>query len=101
MEAYRYATIDIAIQLLRPGSSWEMSNLSITKWNDPRPCPTWEEISETVEKIKRFEESINTIWLDDDYKEMQEKYKNFSQYLDNKFIEEEAKKAEENDINII
>jgi hypothetical protein len=100
MESYRYATVDIALQLLRPGCSWEMSNLTITKWNDPRPCPTWEEISETVDKIKRFEESLDTIWLDEDYKEIQENYKNFNRYLDNQFLEDETKKSEENNTTI-
>lgn len=50
------------MQLLRPGASWEISNHSITRWDDDRPCPTWDEIDETMEKIKAFEDSIKTIW---------------------------------------
>jgi hypothetical protein len=35
----------------------------ITRWEDPRLCPTWEELQDTMEKIKAFEDSINTILL--------------------------------------
>lgn len=55
--------IDTAMHLLRPGAKWEISNTEITRWDDPRPCPTWEELVETMEKIKAFEDSINTILL--------------------------------------
>lgn len=54
---------DTAINLLRPGSVWEMYNMEFTKWDDPRPQPTKEEIMKTMEKIKKFEDSIDTIWL--------------------------------------
>lgn len=55
--------IDTAMHLLRPGAKWEISNTMFTRWEDPRPCPTWEEVMDTMEKIKAFEDSINTIWL--------------------------------------
>lgn len=55
--------IDTAMHLLRPGAKWEISNAVFTRWEDPRPCPTWDEIQDTLNKIKAFEESINTIWL--------------------------------------
>jgi hypothetical protein len=55
--------INTAMFLLRPGAKWEISNNKFTIWDDPRPCPTWEEIQDTMNKIKNFEESINTIWL--------------------------------------
>ena len=32
-------------------------------WDDPRPKPSVEEVMETIEKIKAFEDSINTILL--------------------------------------
>ena len=48
---------------LRLGAKWEISNTMFTRWEDPRPCPTWEEVVETMDKIKAFEESINTVWL--------------------------------------
>jgi len=60
---YRLYGIDTAMHMLRPGARWEISNRMFTVWEDPRPCPTWEEIEETMDKIKAFEDSIKTIWL--------------------------------------
>jgi hypothetical protein len=60
---YRLYGINTAMELLRPGAKWEISNRDITKWDDPRPCPTWKEIDETMEKILKFENSIETVWL--------------------------------------
>jgi hypothetical protein len=62
-KAYQLFGINTAMHLLRPGAKWEISNRIITRWDDPRPKPTWEEIDDTMEKIRKFEESINTIWL--------------------------------------
>ena len=62
--------IDTAFQLLRPNAKWQISNRTITQWEDPRPCPTCEEIDATMEKIKAFEDSINTIWTDEQIKEL-------------------------------
>lgn len=62
--------IDTAMDLLRPGASWEISNDHFTRWEDERPCPTIEEVFETIEKIKAFEESINTIYTGDQLEEM-------------------------------
>jgi len=67
---YRLVGIDTAMHLLRPGAKWEISNSVITKWDDPRPCPTWEEIDATMEKIKAFEDSITTIWLPEQWAEL-------------------------------
>lgn len=67
---YRLYGINTAMEMLRPGAKWEISNREITRWDDPRPCPTWKEIDETMEKIKSFEESINTIWLPEQWKEL-------------------------------
>lgn len=53
--------IDTAMHLLRPGAKWEIHNNGFSIWEDPRPCPTMEEVYETMEKIKEFEDSINTI----------------------------------------
>ena len=63
MKIYQLYGIDTAMHLLRPGAKWEISNCRFTRWEDPRPCPTWEEVVETMEKVKAFEESINTIFL--------------------------------------
>jgi hypothetical protein len=62
---YQLYGIDTAMHLLRPGAKWEISNTMITRWEDPRPCPTWEELMDTMEKIKAFEDSINTIFTED------------------------------------
>jgi hypothetical protein len=68
---YQLYGVNTAMHLLRPGARWELNNTTFTIWDDPRPCPTWEEIKETMEKIKAFEESINTVWREDQL----EKYK--------------------------
>lgn len=60
---YRLYGVDTAMHLLRPGAKWEISNSHFSRWEDPRPCPTWEEVVDTMNKIKAFEDSINTIWL--------------------------------------
>ena len=62
--------IDTAMHLLRPAARWEISNSHFSRWDDPRPCPTWEEVTETLEKIKAFEDSINTIWTEDQIEKM-------------------------------
>jgi len=60
---YHLFGVNTAMHLLRPGAKWEISNTMFTRWEDSRPCPTWEEVQETMEKIKAFEDSINTVWL--------------------------------------
>jgi hypothetical protein len=62
-QIYRFYGIDVAMQMLRPGAKWEISNNVFTRWDDPRPCPSMEEVYWVMEKIKEFEESIPTIWL--------------------------------------
>ena len=59
---YMLYGIDTAMHLLRPGARWEITNNFFSVWEDPRPCPTIEEVHETMEKIKNFEDSINTVW---------------------------------------
>lgn len=71
MKAYQLVGIDVAMHLLRPGAKWEITGgVGFTRWDDPRPCPTMEEVMETVEKIKAFEESINTILLPEQEEKM-------------------------------
>lgn len=60
---YRLWGIDVAMQMLRPEAKWEISNNVFTRWDDPRPCPSMEEVYWVMEKIKEFEDSIPTIWL--------------------------------------
>lgn len=67
---FRLYGLNTAMELLRPGAKWEVSNRIITRWDDPRPIPSWEEIDATMEKIKAFEESINTIWLPEQWAEL-------------------------------
>jgi hypothetical protein len=67
---YQLYGIDTAMHLLRPGAKWEISNTMFTRWEDPRPCPTMEEVKETMEKIKAFEDSINTIWTEEQREQM-------------------------------
>jgi hypothetical protein len=67
---YQLYGIDTAMHLLRPGAKWEISNTMFTRWEDPRPCPSMEEVMETMEKIKVFEDSINTIWTEEQREQM-------------------------------
>jgi hypothetical protein len=69
-KVFRLYGINTAMELLRPGAKWEISNRIITRWDDPRPIPSWEEIDATMERIKAFEESINTIWLPEQWAEL-------------------------------
>ena len=64
-KVYRLVGIDTAVNMLRPGAIWEITNNHFTRWEDERPCPTIEEVYETIEKIKAFEDSINTIWTNE------------------------------------
>lgn len=68
---YRFHGIDTAMQLLRPGAKWEWTGgVGFTRWDDPRPKPSVQEVEETMEKVKAFEESINTIWLPEQIEEI-------------------------------
>lgn len=68
---YRMLGVDTAVELLRPKAArWEYDGRRFTIWQDPRPCPTIEEMNATMEKIKAFEDSIETIWLPDHYNQI-------------------------------
>ena len=67
---YQLYGIDTAMHLLRPGAKWEISNTMFTRWEDPRPCPTMDEVLDTMEKIKEFEDSIKTIWTQEQIEQM-------------------------------
>lgn len=76
MKTYQLLGINTAIHLLRPGAKWEWTGgVGFTVWDDPRPKPSVEEVMETIDKIKAFEESINTILLPHQQQEL-EKYIN-------------------------
>ena len=56
--------IDSAMHFLRPGAKWEWTGgVGFTRWDDPRPKPSVDEVMETIEKIRAFEESIDTVYL--------------------------------------
>jgi len=78
---YRFYGIDVAMQLLRPNAKWEITNNRFTRWDDPRPCPSWEEVQWVMEKIKEFEESIPTMWLDEDLKRMTNEAEEFEKAI--------------------
>lgn len=78
---YRLFGINTAMHLLRPGAKWEISNREITRWEDPRPKPTWDEIDDTMAKIKAFEDSINTIWLPEQIDEMTKQHQQIAEAL--------------------
>ena len=67
---YKLYGINTAMYLLRPEAKWEISNGVFTRWEDERPCPTMEEVYETIDKIKAFEDSINTIYTAKQLEEM-------------------------------
>ena len=67
---YRFLGIDTAMHMLRPGAKWEITNNQFTRWDDPRPCPSMDEVYRVMDKIKEFEESIPTMWLPEQLKEM-------------------------------
>jgi hypothetical protein len=78
---YRFFGIDVAMQLLRPGAKWEISNGVFTRWEDPRPCPSIEEVYWVMDKIKDFEESIPTIWLPEQEKKMHDQIEEFEKAI--------------------
>jgi len=72
MKAYQLVGINTAMHLLRPGAKWEITGgVGFTRWEDPRPQPSMEEVMETIEKIKAFEDSINTILLPEQQEAME------------------------------
>lgn len=64
-KTYRFYGVDMAIALLRPGARYQISNNTFSQWDDPRPCPSWSEVLETLEKMRAFEDSIDTIYLEE------------------------------------
>jgi len=62
--------IDVAMQMLRPGAKWEISNNVFTRWDDPRPCPSIEEVYWVMDRIKEFEDKIPTMYLPEQLAQM-------------------------------
>jgi hypothetical protein len=69
-KVYRLFGLDTAMFLLRPEAKWEICNNKFTRWEDERPCPSMEEVYETIDKIKAFEDSIKTIYTKKQLEEM-------------------------------
>lgn len=80
-KVYRLLGIDTAMHLLRPGAKWEITNNVFTRWEDPRPCPTIDEVYTTIEKIRAFEDSIHTIWLPEQLEQMGVKHQQLEDAL--------------------
>lgn len=81
-KAYQLVGINVAMHLLRPGAKWEFTGgVGFTRWDDPRPKPSVEEVFETIEKIKAFEESINTIYLPEQKAQMESQLDSIEQAL--------------------
>lgn len=68
---YRFVGIDMAMQLLRPDAKWEISNGVFTRWDDPRPCPSMDEINYVMELVRDLEDKIPTIWLTEQLAELE------------------------------
>lgn len=83
MKAYQLVGIDVAMHLLRPGARWEITGgVGFTRWDDPRPQPSMEEVMETIEKIRAFEDSINTILLPEQREKMESHLKGIQDAYD-------------------
>tara|TARA_R110002096_G_C14006806_1_gene668554 strand:- start:54 stop:308 length:255 start_codon:yes stop_codon:yes gene_type:complete len=78
---YRLYGIDVAMELLRPKAKWEISNNVFTRWDDPRPCPTIEEVYEVMELSKKFEDKINSIWLPEQIKALEKEDEKFEKAM--------------------
>ena len=79
---YRLYGVNTAMHLLRPGAKWEISNTTFTRWEDDRPCPTWQEVQDTMDKIKAFEDSIPTIWTKKQILEMTGQFKQIEKAME-------------------
>jgi len=62
-KTYVLVGVNTAISLLRPGANYVLQNSDVIQWNDPRPAPSWDEILETLRKLREFEDSIESIEL--------------------------------------
>ena len=67
---YKLYGVNVAVELLRPGAKWEFNGMGFTKWDDPRPVPSPEEVADVMEKIRKFEDSIPTMWTEEQLEKM-------------------------------
>jgi len=47
---YRFYGIDVAMQMLRPGAKWEISNNVFTRWDVPEQLEQQKQEEEELEK---------------------------------------------------
>lgn len=84
MKAYQLVGIDTAMHLIRPGATWEYTGgIGFTKWDDPRPCPSVEEVFDVIEKIQKLEDSINIILLPEQKEKMTAHLNQIQERIDN------------------
>lgn len=70
---YRIFGVVSAIEFLRPGAKYSFSsNDGLVEWLDDRTPPTIEEINETLQKIKDFEDSIESVWTEEQLEQFDE-----------------------------
>jgi len=62
---YRLTGIDSAVEMLRPGAKWEITNNYFSKWDDDRPQPSMEEVKKVQKLAKEFEDKLDTIWKEE------------------------------------
>ncbi len=81
-KTYMMLGINTAVEMLRPGAKWEWTGgVGFTRWDDPRPKPSHDEVMETIDKIKTFEDSINTIWLPKQVEEAEQQERDIEQAM--------------------
>ncbi len=78
------ADIQTAIQLLRPDAIWKIKDNKFINWQDERPCPSMEEVYDTIEKINRFKQEVKTIWTDEQLEKQQNQEKKVQEALDSR-----------------
>ena len=62
---YRLTGIDSAVEMLRPGAKWEITNNYFSKWDDDSPQPSMEEVKKVQKLAKEFEDKLDTIWKEE------------------------------------
>ena len=65
---YRLTGLDSAVEMLRPSAKWEISNHHFSKWDDDRPQPSMEEVKKVQKLAKEFEDTLDTIWKEEQKK---------------------------------
>jgi len=80
---YKLYGINVAVELLRPGAKWQYNGHGFTEWDDPRPMPSVEEVNDVMAKIKAFEDSIPTMWTEQQLATLQKQETDFEKAFNN------------------